>query len=153
MKDQTAVLKKVLRYVRPYSPALIGSLVLALIFVSMSLYIPILVGEAIDFIVDKGAVAFDPMSVKLIQIGICAGVAALAQWIMSQINNFVTFRVTRDIRDEAFRHIQVLPLSYLDSHPQGDTVSRVVSDVDTLADGHGDLEIAENVADLSDRWK
>ena len=135
MKDQTAVLKKVLRYVRPYSPALIGSLVLALIFVSMSLYIPILVGEAIDFIVDKGAVAFDPMSVKLIQIGICAGVAALAQWIMSQINNFVTFRVTRDIRDEAFRHIQVLPLSYLDSHPQGDTVSRVIGDVDTFADG------------------
>ena len=135
MKDQRAVLKKVLRYVRPYSPALIGSLVLALIFVAMSLYIPILVGEAIDFIVDKGAVAFEPMSVKLIQIGICAGAAALAQWLMSQINNFVTFRVTRDIRDEAFRHIQVLPLSYLDSHPQGDTVSRVIGDVDTFADG------------------
>ena len=135
MKDQRAVLKKVLRYVRPYSLALIGSLVLALIFVAMSLYIPILVGEAIDFIVDKGAVAFEPMSVKLIQIGICAGAAALAQWLMSQINNFVTFRVTRDIRDEAFRHIQVLPLSYLDSHPQGDTVSRVIGDVDTFADG------------------
>lgn len=135
MKDQRAVLKKVLRYVRPYSLALIGSLVLALIFVAMSLYIPILVGEAIDFIVDQGAVAFEPMSVKLIQIGICAGVAALAQWLMSQINNFVTFRVTRDIRDEAFRHIQVLPLSYLDSHPQGDTVSRVIGDVDTFADG------------------
>ena len=135
MKNQKDVLKKVLRYVRPYSLALIGSLLLALIYVAMSLYIPILVGQAIDFIIDKGSVAFEPMFEKLVQVGICALVAALAQWLMSQINNFVTFRVTRDIRNEAFRHIQVLPLSYLDSHPQGDTVSRVISDVDTFADG------------------
>ena len=135
MKNQTAVLKKVLRYVRPYAFALVGSLVLALIFVAMSLYIPILVGEAIDFIIDKGAVEFEPMSMKLLSVCVCALVAALAQWLMSQINNFVTFRVTRDIRNEAFRHIQVLPLSYLDGHPQGDTVSRVISDVDTFADG------------------
>lgn len=135
MKNQTAVLKKVLRYVRPYAFALVGSLLLALIFVAMSLYIPILVGEAIDFIIDKGAVQFEPMSMKLLSVCVCALVAALAQWLMSQINNFVTFRVTRDIRDEAFRHIQVLPLSYLDGHPQGDTVSRVISDVDTFADG------------------
>ena len=135
MKNQKDVLKKVLRYVRPYSLALIGSLLLALIYVVMSLYIPILVGQAIDFIIDKGSVAFEPMFEKLVQVGICALVAALAQWLMSQINNFVTFRVTRDIRNEAFRHIQVLPLSYLDSHPQGDTVSRVISDVDTFADG------------------
>ena len=135
MKKQKDVLKKVLCYVRPYSLALIGSLLLALLFVAMSLYIPILVGQAIDFIIDKGAVEFEQMSVRLIQILICTGVAALSQWLMSQINNFVTFRVTRDIRNEAFRHIQVLPLSYLDSHPQGDTVSRVIGDVDTFADG------------------
>ena len=135
MKNQSATLKKVLRYVRPYSLALIGSLLLALLFVVMSLYIPILVGEAIDFIIDKGNVSFEPMAAKLFQVGLCAAVAALAQWLMSQINNFVTFRVTRDIRNEAFRHIQVLPLSYLDGHPQGDTVSRVISDVDTFADG------------------
>ena len=135
MKNQKAVLEKVLRYVRPYSCALVGSLLLALLSVAMSLYIPILVGQAIDFIIGKGAVAFVPISVKLIHIGICAAVAALAQWLMSQINNFVTFRVTRDIRNEAFRHIQVLPLSYLDNHPQGDTVSRVIGDVDTFADG------------------
>ena len=134
-QNQMEVLEKVFRYVRPYSAALIGSLLLALVYVAMSLYIPILVGQAVDFIVDKGAVKFVPMSQKLLQIGICATVAAFAQWLMSQINNFVTFRVTRDIRDEAFRHIQVLPLSYLDSHPQGDTVSRVISDVDTFADG------------------
>ena len=135
MKKQKEILKKVLHYVSPYFPALIGSLLLALLFVAMSLYIPILVGQAIDFIIDKGAVAFEPMYVKLIHILICTAVAALAQWLMSQINNFVTFRVTRDIRNEAFRHIQVLPLSYLDAHPQGDTVSRVIGDVDTFADG------------------
>ena len=135
MRKQKVVLRKVLRYVRPYSFALLGSLLLALLSVAMSLYIPILVGEAIDFIVDKGAVEFLPISVKLTQIGICAAVAALAQWIMSQVNNFVTFRVTRDIRNAAFRHLQVLPLSYIDCHPQGDTVSRVIGDVDNFADG------------------
>lgn len=135
MKNQKSTLKKVLHYVRPYFPALIGSLLLALVFVVMSLYIPILVGQAIDFIVDEGLVDFAAISRKLLLIGICTAVAALAQWVMSQINNFVTFRVTRDIRNEAFRHLQVLPLSYLDSHPQGDTVSRVIGDVDTFADG------------------
>ena len=135
MKQQKDVLKKVLRYVRPYSFALAGSLLLALLFVAMSLYIPILVGQAIDLIIDRGLVEFAPLAEKLLQVGICALVAAAAQWLMSQINNFVTFRVTRDIRDEAFHHIQILPLSYLDSHPQGDTVSRVISDADTFADG------------------
>ena len=135
MKQQKDVLKKVLRYVRPYSFALAGSLLLALLYVAMSLYIPILVGEGIDLIIAKGAVDFAHLTVKLLQVGICALVAAAAQWLMSQINNFVTFRVTRDIRDEAFRHIQVLPLPYLDSHPQGDTVSCVISDADTFADG------------------
>ena len=135
MKNQKETLRKVLRYVCPYSVSLIGSLLLALLFVIMSLYIPILVGQAIDFIVDKGLVDFSAVMQKLIQIGICTAVAALAQWLMSQINNYVTFHVTRDIRNEVFRHIQVLPLSYLDAHPQGDTVSRVIGDVDTFADG------------------
>ena len=135
MSNQKTTIRKVLRYVRPYYAALIASLSLALLFVAMSLYIPILVGQAIDCIVDKGLVDFVAVSRKLLQIGICVLIAALAQWIMSQINNFVTFHVTRDIRNEAFRHVQVLPLSYLDSHPQGDTVSRIVADVDTFADG------------------
>ena len=135
MSKQKTTIRKVLRYVRPYYAALFVSLFLALLFVAMSLYIPILVGQAIDCIVDKGLVDFGAVSRKLLQIGICVLIAALAQWIMSQINNFVTFHVTRDIRNEAFRHVQVLPLSYLDSHPQGDTVSRIVADVDTFADG------------------
>ena len=135
MKNQKDILKKVLRYVRPYALALIGSLLMATLFVVMSLYIPILVGQAIDYIVAQGLVDFARVAEKLLLIGVCTALAALAQWLMSQINNFVTYRVTRDIRNEAFCHIQVLPLSYLDAHPQGDTVSRVIADVDTFADG------------------
>ena len=101
----------------------------------MSLYIPILVGNAIDCIVDMGKVDFSRMWIYLRSVILCALAAAFAQWLMSQINNRMTYNVTRDIRNEAFRHIQQLPLSYLDKHPQGDVVSRVISDVDTFADG------------------
>ena len=132
---QNKVIHKVLRRVRPYSAYLACSLVLALAYVAMTLYIPILVGNAIDCIVEAGRVDFAQMRNYLLAVCVCTAVAALAQWLMSQINNFVTFRVTRDIRNEAFRHIQVLPLSYLDTHPQGDLVSRCVADVDTFADG------------------
>ena len=135
MTDQNSVLGKVLHRVRPYWAALIGSLLLALTYVAMTLYIPILVGNAIDCIIDSGNVFYGPMWTNLLMVCICTAVAAVAQWIMSEVNNFVTFRVSRDIRNEAFRHIQILPLSYLDTHPQGDLVSRVVSDVDTFADG------------------
>ena len=134
-QNQTAVIKKVLARIRPYWFHLAGSLLLSLVYVAMTLYIPVLVGNAIDCIVDAGRVDFARMGEYLRSVLICTAVAALAQWLMSQINNLVTFRVTRDIRNEAFSHIQVLPLKYLDSHPQGDMVSRVVSDVDTFADG------------------
>ena len=134
-KEQSATLHKVLRYVRRYWPALILSMLLALIYVAMSLYIPILVGQAIDRIIDAGKVDFDAIWKILLGILICAGVAGLSQWVMNELNNRVTFRITRDIREEAFRHIQVLPLRYLDKHPHGDVVSRVVADVDTFADG------------------
>ena len=135
MAKQNEVLKKVLRAVKRYWPALIGSLGLAAVSVVMTLYIPILVGKAIDCIVDAGRVDFAAMGVFLRKVALCAAVAGVSQWLMRQINNRITFQVTRDIRDEAFRHIQVLPLGYLDAHPQGDLVSRVVSDVDTFADG------------------
>ena len=133
--NQKQVAGKVLRRIKSYGAPLIGSLLLALLHVAMSLYIPILIGNAIDCIVDVGKVDFTLMTVHLRNVLICTALAALSQWVMSEINNYVTFHVTRDIRNEAFRHIQVLPLSYLDSHPQGDLVSRVVSDVDTFADG------------------
>ena len=135
MNNQIIVLKKVLHRIRSYWASLIASLMLATIYVVMTLYIPILVGSAIDCIVDAGRVDFAAMAGYLRGVVICAGVAAAAQWLMSELNNRMTYQVTRDIRNEAFRHIQKLPLSYLDAHPQGDIVSRVIADVDTFADG------------------
>ena len=135
MNNQLTVLKKVLRRIRRYWGSLIASLILATIYVVMTLYIPILVGNAIDCIVDAGRVDFAAMAGYLQGVVICAAVAALSQWLMSQLNNRMTYQVTRDIRNEAFAHIQKLPLSYLDAHPQGDIVSRVIADVDTFADG------------------
>jgi len=135
VRNQITVLKKVLRYIRRYWVSLIASVLLATLSVGMTLYIPILVGDAIDCIVDAGQVDFDAMGGYLRKVLLCAAAAALSQWLMSELNNRMTFQVTRDIRNEAFGHIQVLPLSYLDSHPQGDLVSRVIADVDTFADG------------------
>ena len=135
MNNQTLVLKKVLHRIRRYWVSLIAALLLATVNVVMTLYIPILVGTAIDCIVDAGHVDFARMSVYLRNVLICAVVAGAAQWLMSELNNRMTFRITRDIRNDAFVHVQKLPLSYLDAHPQGDIVSRVIADVDTFADG------------------
>lgn len=135
MNNQLSVLKKVLLRIRRYWPGLVLSLLLATLYVVMTLYIPILVGNAIDCIVEAGHVDFALMGEHLRNVALCAVIAALAQWLMSEINNRMTYQVTRDIRDEAFRHIQVLPLSFLDGQPQGDLVSRVIADVDTFADG------------------
>lgn len=135
MTKQLAVLKKVLIRLKRYWTSLALSLILALLYVVMTLYIPILVGNAIDNIIDVGKVDFTAMGGYLRSVVICAVIAGLSQWVMSELNNLMTYRVTRDIRNEAFRHIQVLPVSYLDKHPQGDIVSRVIADVDTFADG------------------
>ena len=135
MANQMTTLKKVLYRIRRYWPSLAATVILATVNVVMSLYIPILVGNAIDCIVDQGQVDFSAMGMYLGQVVLCAAIAALAQWVMNELCNRMTYQVTRDIRDEAFRHIQVLPLSYLDKHPQGDLVSRVIADVDTFADG------------------
>ena len=135
MKTSVDTLKKVLLRVRCYWMSLAAVVILATVQVAMTLYIPILVGRAIDCILGPGQVDFAGLGGFLVQTLLCAGAAALAQWLVSQLCNRMTFRITRDIRNEAFRHIQQLPLSYLDSHPQGDLVSRVVADVDTFADG------------------
>lgn len=129
------VIAKLMPFLKRYLPALCIALVLAGVYVAMSLYIPILVGKAIDCIIEEGRVDFTAMGKELGGVLICAAVAGIAQWVMNTLNNRITYGVTRDIRDAAFRHIQVLPLSYLDAHPRGELVSRVVSDVDTLADG------------------
>lgn len=133
--NHSGVLKKILLRVRRHWAALILSLMLATVYVAMSLYIPILVGQAIDCIIAAGKVDFDAVSIYLLRISLCALIAAVSQWGMNEMNNRITYRVTQDIRDEAFRHIQVLPLSHLDSHSHGDIVSRVIADVDTFADG------------------
>ena len=134
MKSKTA-LKKVLLRVKKYWPALALSLILATVYVAMSLYIPILIGRAIDCMIDAGRVGFDSIWKLLTQTLACALIAGVSQWVMNEMNNRITYRVTRDIRCEAFAHIQQLPLSYLDVHPHGDIVSRTVGDVDTFADG------------------
>ena len=135
VENQREVLGNVLQRVRRHWLGLVISLILASVYVIMTLYIPILVGDAIDCIIDAGRVDFTAMGNYLLRVIFCAIAAGLSQWAMSEINNRITYRVTRDIRDEAFRHIQTLPLSYLDKHSQGDIVSRVISDVDTFADG------------------
>lgn len=133
--EQKAVLFRILRYIRRYWAALAASILLAAVYVVMTLYIPVLVGRAIDCIVDAGRVDFVAMRAILVKIALLAGIAAAAQWVMNELNNRITYRVSRDIRNEAFRHIQQLPLSYLDKHPIGQTVSKVITDVDTFADG------------------
>lgn len=135
MTKKSNVITKVLLRVKRYWFLLILSVLLAAVHVLTNLYIPVLVGFAIDHIIAAGQVDFQMVIHYLRQILICAAVGALSQWIMSQMNNRITYHVTRDIRNEAFSHIQQLPLSYLDSHPHGDLVSRVIADVDTFADG------------------
>ena len=130
-----AVLRRVLSYIRPHLLKLFASLVLALVIVALTLYVPILIGRAIDCIVGAGQVDFNTLSDTLWLIAACVGATALAQWLQSELNNRVTYDAVRDIRRDAFAHIQLLPLSYLDAHPTGDIVSRMIADVDTFADG------------------
>ena len=133
MKSST--LKKVLNYVKKHGAALVLTILLAAVTVGLSLYIPILVGRAIDRIVKAGEVDFAAIFPILVQIAVLAGGAALAQWLSGVLNNRITYRVVQDIRADAFRKLQILPLSYIDSHAHGDTVSRVIADVDQFADG------------------
>lgn len=129
-----STLKKVLRYIRRYTFWLIMSVLLAAATVAGTLYIPIIAGNAIDCIVE-GGVNFGEIFPLLIQAGIIAGATAFLQWLMNAINNKITFQVVRDLRSAAFRRIEELPLSYLDAHPSGDIVSRVIADADQFADG------------------
>lgn len=132
---QTYALKKVLHYIGRYKFLMMLSIILAAITVAMSLYIPILIGNAIDMIVGKGEVNFAVITSILIKVGIIVAVTALLQWVMNTINNNVTFQIVRDVREEAFKKLQKLPLSYIDSHRHGEIVSRIIADVDQFADG------------------
>ena len=134
-QQRKATLNRVLHKIRPYSAFVVCSLLVAAVSVAAQLYIPILCGDAIDKMLGKGNVDLAGVLRIAVSILVVAAVAALAQWLLSVCNNRITFSVSRDLRNEALRKIQTLPLSYLDSHPSGDIVSRMVADVDTFADG------------------
>ena len=134
-EQRNATLRRVLEKIRPYGFFVVCSLIVAAVSVAAQLYIPILCGDAIDMMLGKGNVDFAGVLRIVYEIVAVAVTAAFAQWLLSVCNNRITFAVSRDLRNAAMRKIQTLPLSYLDSHPSGDIVSRMVADVDTFADG------------------
>lgn len=132
---QKKTLKKVLKKIRPYTPLVIISLIFAVITVALTLYFPLLTGKAVDCIISEGNVDFIKIRPIIFQMAIIAALTAVSQWAMNICNNKITYNVTRDIRDEAFKKIEILPLKYIDNHSSGDIVSRVIADVDQFADG------------------
>ena len=132
---QKETLQKILRYIKKYRLQVLLSLILAAVTVVLTLYIPILTGNAVDLIVDKGLVDMPGVLHIMLVIGIVMAATALAQWVMNTCNNYITYHVVKDIRDEAFAKLEKLPLKFLDSKSYGDIVSRVIADVDTFADG------------------
>ena len=134
-ENQKSTLRKVLRYIRRYWGYLGASIILAAVTVALTLYLPILIGQAVDRIVGKGAVDFAGIFVILRKMAVIIGLTAVAQWVMNACNNKITYNVIRDIRTEAFDKIEKLPLKYLDAHSYGEIVSRVIADVDQFADG------------------
>lgn len=134
-ENQSETLKKVLRYIKRYRWYLILSLLFAVVTVAATLYIPVLTGEAIDHIIDKGLVEFSAVFAILIKIAVIIAVTAVAQWLMNVCNNKITYEVIQDIRREAFEKLQILPLKFIDGHSHGELVSRIIADVDQFADG------------------
>lgn len=129
-------MRKVLKYVSRHGFFMVVSIILAVIVVALTLYAPILIGEAIDLLADgKGSVDFSQVTEKLLATTVVIGITSLVQWVMNAINNRIAYHVVRDIRNEAFRHIEVLPLSYIDANPTGDIVNRVIADADQFSEG------------------
>lgn len=133
--SQMATLKTVLNYTKKYMVYIIFSLIFAALTVALTLYVPILTGDAIDLIIDKGNVNFDEIYTIIKKIVFIIALTAMAQWVMNICNNKITYGVVRDIRRKAFDKLEIVPLKYIDSHSHGDIVSRVIADVDTFADG------------------
>ncbi len=132
---QSQTIRKVLAYIRQYRILVLMSLLFAAVTVFATLYFPILTGDAVDLILEKGRVDFNGIADIIKKAGILAAVTAAAQWLMNVINNRITYQVIRDIREEAFQKIEILPLKYLDAHSTGEIVSRVIADADQFADG------------------
>ena len=134
-KSQAATLKEVIRRLGRYRIFLVFSILLATVSVALTLYIPKLTGHAVDYVIGKGEVNFPGVIQVMIQISVCTLITALAQWLMNVCNNKMTYQMVQDIRNEAFHKIEQLPLKYIDGHPYGDVVSRVIADVDQFSDG------------------
>ena len=134
-KAQPGTMKKVLEYLRPYMGLVALSVLLAAVTVALTLYVPVLIGRAIDLIVGPGQVDMPGILRLILRIAIVVAATAAVQWVVNTINNKITFQVVRDVRAQAFAKLQILPLSYIDSHPTGEIVSRVIADVDQFADG------------------
>ena len=134
-KSQAATLKEVIRRLGRYRIFLVFSILFATVSVALTLYIPKLTGHAVDYVIGKGEVNFPGVIRVMIQIGVCTLITALAQWLMNVCNNKMTYQMVQDIRNEAFDKIEQLPLKYIDGHPYGEVVSRVIADVDQFSDG------------------
>lgn len=135
MKNNKEIIKKVLDYIGKYKIVLLLSIILAAISVALTLYIPILTGNAVDCILGPGQVDFAGILVILKKMAVIILLTAIVQWLMNACNNKITYQVIRDVRDEAFRKLEILPLKYIDSHAHGDIVSRIIADVDQFSDG------------------
>ena len=133
--SQKETMKRVFRYIKKYRLVVALSLLLAAVTVALTLYIPILTGDAVDLIVGKGQVDMPGVFQIMMKIAVVMVITAAAQWVMNTCNNYITYHVIRDIRSDAFQKLEILPLKYMDTHAYGDVVSRVIADVDTFADG------------------
>ena len=134
-QTQKEVLQKVWSYIKRYRVLVLFSVIFAGIVVALTLYLPILIGEAIDYIIEPGKVDFSKIWNILVKTAVIAIATAILQWIMNAVNNKITYHVIADIRKDVFERLQILPLKYMDGHPVGDVVSRVITDADQFADG------------------
>ncbi|MCR5389882.1 MAG: ABC transporter ATP-binding protein/permease [Lachnospiraceae bacterium] len=135
MKENIRILKRILKYIKPYMFFVVASIIFAAVSAILSLFLPVLTGDAVDMIIGKGQVDWNGLTIVLLKMAFVVAVSAAAQWILGACNNHITFGAVRDIREDAMRHINELPLSYLDRHPTGETVSRIIADADQFADG------------------
>ncbi len=135
MDKYMSTVKRILAYIGRYRWGVVLSLVLAAVTVATTLYAPILVGNAVDLIVAPGSVDFEGLTKILLRMAVVVAITAVSQWLMNHINNTITYRVVKDIRTRAFRHLEKLPLRYIDSHPSGDVISRIIADIDQFSEG------------------
>ena len=135
MQKHKSTIKRILAYIGHYKWGVLASLVLAAITVASTLYLPVLIGYAVDCIVSAGHVDFTKLTGILGKMTVMIAITAISQWLMNHINNVITYRVVKDIRTKAFDHLEILPLKYIDSHPSGDVVSRIIADIDQFSEG------------------